>query len=140
VTAACVIDASVAIKWVITEDGTQAANRLRWTGIAFHVPELIVPETGNILWKKVQRGELTRVEAELAAEILTLAKIERHPTGSHTALALRMALEMQHPVYETTYLALARALDVPMITADRRLVHKVAAMRHSQLPEVGLLR
>jgi predicted nucleic acid-binding protein len=137
--AACVIDASVAIKWVITEEGTEAANHLRWSGTAFHAPDLIVPETGNILWKKIQRAELTRAEAELACGILRLAKIELHAMGPQALLALQMAAELQHPVYDTTYLALARALDMPMVTADRRLANKLAAVRNSAFPELVLL-
>ncbi|HVY18414.1 MAG TPA: hypothetical protein VHB27_24555, partial [Rhodopila sp.] len=36
--AACVIDASVAIKRIFTAGGTEVANRLRWSGTAFHAP------------------------------------------------------------------------------------------------------
>ncbi len=137
--AACVIDASVAIKWVITEDGTDAANRLRWSGTVFHAPDLLVPETGNILWKKVLREELTRAEAELACGVLRLAKIEIHDMGRQSFAALRMALALDHPVYDTTYLVLAQALGMPMVTADRRLVNKVSALRGEVFPQVMLL-
>ncbi len=137
--AACVIDASVAIKWVITEEGTEAANRLRWNGTAFHAPDLLVPETGNILWKKVLRHEVTQAEAELACGILRLANIEIHAMGQQSLPALQMAMALEHPVYDTTYLALAQALGMPMVTADRRLVNKVAASGNSGFPEVVLL-
>jgi predicted nucleic acid-binding protein len=137
--AACVIDASVVIKWVITEEGTEAANRLRRTGTAFHAPDLIVPEAGNILWKKVRRDELTEAEAELASGILRLAKIQIHAMGPQALLALQMAAKLEHPVYDTTYLALARALDLPMVTADRRLVNKLAAAGSYAFHEVVLL-
>jgi predicted nucleic acid-binding protein len=137
--AACVIDASVAIKWVITEAGTDAADRLRRSGTVLHAPDLIVPETGNILWKKVRREELTPAEAEVACGILRLAKVQIHATGRQAALALRMAVALEHPVYDATYLALARVLDVPMVTADRRLVDRVAAWADVGFPEVVLL-
>jgi predicted nucleic acid-binding protein len=137
--ATCVIDASVAIKWVIGENGTDAANRLRWSGTKFHAPDLIVAETGNILWKKVQRDELTPAEALVACRVLRLAPVEVHAMGPLQALALEMAIALQHPVYDTTYLALARALDAPMVTADRRLVGKCAAARGAALCEVLLL-
>jgi predicted nucleic acid-binding protein len=137
--AACVIDASVAIKWVITEDGTEAANHLRWAGTAFNAPELLVPETGDILWKKVLRNELTQAEAELACGILRLAKIEIHEMGHHALVALQMALALEHPVYDATYLALAQALRIPMVTADRRLAKKLPAAGNGVFPEVVLL-
>jgi len=139
VIAACVIDASVAIKWVITEAGTEEANLLRATGTAFHAPGLIIPEIGNILWKKVVRHELTAAEAELACKVLRIAKIEIHDMQRHSAMALTMALALGHPVYDTTYLALARALDIPMITADRRLVNKLSALKNVDFPRVVLL-
>jgi predicted nucleic acid-binding protein len=137
--APCVIDASVAIKWVITEDGTDAANRLRGSVTSFHAPDLIVAETANILWKKIQRNELTREEAELACGILRLANIEIHAMGALALPALHLAAELRHPVYNATYLALAQALDVPMVTADRRLINKLAGLRNPAFPEVVLL-
>lgn len=53
-----VVDASIAIKWVVEEEGTGIAVDLR-SRFRFVAPELLVPECANILWKKVQRGELT---------------------------------------------------------------------------------
>ena len=98
-----------------------------------------MPEAGNILWKKIQRDELTQAEAELACGVLRLAKIEIHAMGKQASLALQMAAALEHPVYDTTYLALARALDLPMVTADRRLANKLAALGNAAFPEVVLL-
>ena len=49
-----VIDASIAIKWVVEEDGTPQALALRQKAKLI-APELLVGECANILWKKVQR-------------------------------------------------------------------------------------
>ena len=68
-----------------------------------------------------------------------MAKIEIHAMGKHAPLALQMAAALEHPVYDTTYLALARALALPMVTADRRLVNKLAALGNSAFPELVLL-
>ena len=50
---ACVIDASVAIKWYVPEASSEAALRLlniqREQGISLHVPDLLICEAGNIL-------------------------------------------------------------------------------------------
>ena len=74
-----VVDASIAIKWVVAEEGTDTAVDLR---LRFHfaAPDLLIPECANILWKKVQRGELTRDEAMLAARLLERS---RHRPSSH---------------------------------------------------------
>ena len=46
-----VIDASIAVKWVIEEDGTPEALALRQNAKLI-APELLVAECANILWKK----------------------------------------------------------------------------------------
>ena len=63
-----VIDASIAVKWVVEEDGTSEALTLRRRAKVI-APELLVAECANILWKKVQRDELSNDEALLAARL-----------------------------------------------------------------------
>jgi predicted nucleic acid-binding protein len=50
-----VIDASIAIKWVIEEEGTKEALALR--NQALVAPDLLIAECANVLWKKVRRRE-----------------------------------------------------------------------------------
>ena len=50
-----VVDASVAAKWFLPEIHSDAAARLLDPAIALYAPDLIVPEFGNILWKKIRR-------------------------------------------------------------------------------------
>jgi predicted nucleic acid-binding protein len=40
--------------------------------------------------------------------------------------ALEIALALGHPVYHCFYLALAEEAEAPLVTADRRLVRRVA--------------
>jgi len=49
-----VIDASVAVKWVVEENGTPEVLALRQRARLI-APELLVAECANILWKKVRR-------------------------------------------------------------------------------------
>jgi predicted nucleic acid-binding protein len=72
-----VIDASVAIKWVVQESGTTEALALRKARLS--VPDLLIPECANILWKKHRLGQLTAAEAGLAAQLLERADIELAP-------------------------------------------------------------
>ena len=53
-----VIDASIAVKWVVEEDGTAEALVLRQKA-KLTAPDLIIPECANILWKKVRRNAET---------------------------------------------------------------------------------
>jgi len=50
-----VLDASIAIKWLVQEEGTAEALALRGTA-KFIAPDLLTAKCANILWKKVRRG------------------------------------------------------------------------------------
>jgi predicted nucleic acid-binding protein len=119
-----VIDASIAVKWVVEEEGTaEALALLRASKLV--APELLVPECANILWKKAQRNELTNQEAFLAARLLERAEIELLPTRSLLEMATRIAVEVDHPAYDCLYLALALANKWLFTTADNRFVRKL---------------
>lgn len=135
---AFIIDASVAIKWVIDEDGTPAALALRHHHLA--APDLLMPECANILWKKVRRGELSGDEAVLASRLLARADIDLMPMRPLMETATRIAVLLDHPAYDCVYLALAEAEDVPFVTADERLLRKVqGAPGHLTARVVGLV-
>jgi predicted nucleic acid-binding protein len=123
-----VIDASVAVKWVVEEDGTFEALTLRRRARLI-APELLVAECANILWKKVRRNNLSRQEAFLAARLLQAADIEFVPVRSLWEAAVRLAVELDHPAYDSLYVALAAELDCRFVTADERLVRKLL-LRH----------
>lgn len=121
-----VVDASVAIKWVVEEDGTPHALALRRQARLI-APELLVAECANILWKKVRRDELTTEEARLAARLLQGADVELMPTRSLLEAATRTAIDLDHPASDCLYLALAIESDCPFVTADRTSIRKVKA-------------
>jgi predicted nucleic acid-binding protein len=119
-----VIDASVAIKWVVEEPGTREALALRSHRLT--APDLLVAECANILWKKVRRRELSAQEATLAARLLERADIELAPTRRLLERATRLAVTLDHPAYDCLYLVLAEASGCDVVTADERLCAKVA--------------
>ena len=123
-----VIDASVAIKWVVEEEGTLQALTLRRKAKLL-APELLVAECANILWKKARRNELSREEALLAARLLQTAAIELVPTRSLLAAATRIAIELDHRAYDCLYLALAIENDCRFVTADERFLRKLGGRR-----------
>ena len=127
-----VIDASIAVKWVVEEDGTPEALILRQKARAI-APELLVAECANILWKKVQRGELLKQEALLAARLLQGAEIELLPTRPLFEAATRMSIEIDHPAYDCLYLALAIEKKCRFVTADERFLRKLQQGRQHTL-------
>jgi predicted nucleic acid-binding protein len=121
-----VIDASIAIKWVVEEQGTEAALALR-NKAELIAPDLLIAECANILWKKVQRNELTEGEALIAARLLQSANVEILATNSLLETAIRLAIELGHPAYDCIYLALAIQTDCRFVTADKAFVRKISA-------------
>ena len=127
-----VIDASVAVKWVIAEDGSEDAVRLR-SAFTFVAPELLLPECANILWKKVQRKELEPNEAALAIALIERSGISFQSMQGLSETATRLAIELGHPAYDCVYLALALRQKLRFVTADKRLLATVAQRGSSAL-------
>lgn len=115
-----VVDASVAVKWYVEEEFSEDAARLLSDGHELHVPELIYPEFGNILWKKVRRGEAKSMECRNIVDRFRRLAVDVH---SHQELlkAAYIGAELTgQTVYDWTYLALAVSLKCKFITADQR--------------------
>ena len=92
-----VIDAGVAVKWLVAEEGSDAADRLLANGDDLYAPRLMASEVANALWRKVRLGEIERSQA--GARVVTadahvanaLASTEHG--GMVTALADRARAE-----------------------------------------------
>ena len=121
-----VVDASVAIKWVVAEPGSGDASLLR-RAQALIAPDLIVAELANILWKKVTRGELPVDQALLAADLLERSGLDLRGMGRLLASATRLAIALGHPAYDCVYLALAMEEGCPFVTADEKLIRRLAS-------------
>ena len=126
-TTGAVIDASVAIKWVVTEPGSDLAASLL-DGRPLHAPALMPVEAANALWAMGRRGVLRADEADDALATLRAVPLAPAPPGfDPVPRALRLARLLAHPVYDCVYLSLAVELGLPVITADRRFVAAAAA-------------
>lgn len=116
-----VVDSSVALKWFVPEVLTAEAVSLLDAGIELLAPDLLYPEAGNILWKKVGRGE---IEPRDARDILAaLGRVPLSVVSSSLLVeaALEIALAHRRTVYDGLYVALAVARDSVFVTADDRL-------------------
>jgi predicted nucleic acid-binding protein len=132
-----VVDASIAVKWVVEERGTAAALALRGRGTLI-APELIVAECANILWKKTQRSEVSKEQALFAARLLQHADMELVPTRMLLASATEIAIDLHHPAYDAIYLALAVARECRLVTADDRLLRILGRGDRADLREIAI--
>jgi predicted nucleic acid-binding protein len=121
-----VVDSSVALKWFVPEVHSEQATSLLDASIQLAAPDLLYPEAGNIVWKKVGRGELQPDEARDI--VAALKRIPVAVTSSSLLLeaALEIALAHRRTVYDSLYVALAVARGCSFITADDRLANALA--------------
>lgn len=115
-----VIDASVSVKWYIPENYEQEATRLLKGKHRFHVPELILPEFSNIIWKKVKRGEIIQIEGESIISAFSRKRWSIHSHKNIIKSAYAGAETTGQTVYDWTYLALAISLSCQFVTADEK--------------------
>jgi predicted nucleic acid-binding protein len=120
-----VVDASVALKWVLDEPGKEAADALLDEVLV--APALWLVEAANALWRRNRRGELTSAEAAERLAELRNAPVTPLPQEDDLDAALALAAELSHPVYDCLYLAAAIREDALVVTADRRFRDAVAA-------------
>ncbi|MBD2507286.1 type II toxin-antitoxin system VapC family toxin [Nostoc muscorum FACHB-395] len=115
-----VLDASIAIKWFIPEVYSDAARRLVASNHTFFVPDFFFPEVGNVLWKRVRRGEDTAENARQILADLNAVPVEVYLSQPLMPLALDIALQSDRAVYDSLYLALAITQQCQMVTADEK--------------------
>jgi predicted nucleic acid-binding protein len=115
-----VLDASAALELLLaTPRGQALAGRLFAPGETLHAPHLIDLETAQVLRRYAFLGEVSAERGRQALDDLADLPLSRYP---HTVFLPRI-WELRHnaTAYDAAYLALAEALDAPLVTADARL-------------------
>ena len=114
-----VIDASVLAPALADDgaDGDRARERLRGESLA--APELVDLEVASVLRRASREGRLDERRARQALEDLARIPLGR---ASHRPLLGRVwELRENLTTYDAAYVAVAEALEVPLLTADQRL-------------------
>jgi predicted nucleic acid-binding protein len=128
-----VVDASVAVKWVLPEAGSDRAAAITAADTDLIAPSLACAEIGSAIWRAVLRGDVDAAEARGELR-LAMAHYQRIvPLEEIADRAIELATRLRHPIYDCFYLALAERERCPMITADRRLVAAAKAMKGFEL-------
>lgn len=127
-----VLDASVAVRWVVTEVGSDDAAALLAEPFHWCAPRLMLSELASALRRKVVEGSLSPTLAMEALDaILTevgTGTIALAAEEEVMPLALSLALSLGHKAPDCVYLALAERLGAELVTADRHLA-KLAETR-----------
>ena len=119
-----VVDASVAAKWVVEEEHSAKAALLLGFD-ACHAPDHWLAEAGNVLWSKFFHGDLTAVDLEERMAVLLRAPVIGTPIASLMPRALAISVACVVTIYDSLYVALAEQRDIPMVTADQRLIRRL---------------
>jgi predicted nucleic acid-binding protein len=121
-----VVDASVAVKWLVLEDLSDLARELSGTRDSLVAPRLIVTEIANALVRKMMQGMLTVHEARYHFATLPGFLPDLMDVDDLIEPAFENACTLRHPIYDLIYLEAARRLDTQLVTADRRFAAKIA--------------
>ena len=114
-----VVDASVVVTGLADDGAGGDQVRARLRGERLVAPHLLDVEVISAWRRLAAAGALDERRAALARDDLASLRIERlaHAPLLERCWELRDALS----VYDATYVAIAELLEVPLLTADRRL-------------------
>ena len=123
-----VVDASVAVKWLVDEAFSDQAATLLTGEATLVVPELVFAEAANALWATWRRGDIAAEDLGEAVDALKSAPVAiPFSMAQLAAAAARLAADIDHPAYDCFYLALAIQTGYPVVTADTCFHDKVRA-------------
>ena len=113
------VDASVALKWVLEEEHTDLAQALIGHS-KVTAPDFILLECANVLTRQVRRGEMDATDAADRHQLIELSIPRFIPLRPHLREAQRLSLLLRHSAYDCLYLATAMSEGLTLITADEK--------------------
>lgn len=123
--AVLVVDASVAVKFVTEEPGSQAAYGVVVGPEPLIAPDWLLIEAASVMWKKVKRSNLLEIHAEENLASLPEFFAKLFPSVELLKDALDLSFRIRHPVYDCLYLALATREEAGLVTADREFYQAI---------------
>ena len=115
-----VLDASAAIEWLLqTTTGARVEARVFSKPVELHAPHLLDIEVVQVLRRHVSARLITPSRAQDALHDLSELAVTRYP--HHLFLGRMWELRDNLTAYDAAYVALAEALDAPLVTCDRKV-------------------
>jgi predicted nucleic acid-binding protein len=120
-----VVDASVIVKSVVPEAGSEAAVKLINTPEEFLIPAHALAEVGEAIARKVRTRLLTMEQMQAITSSLP-RRFNSVPLTRIFGGAVEISVVTGASVYDCLYVALAVAENCRLVTADGRLIDKMA--------------
>lgn len=131
-----VVDASVAVKWMVAEPGNDAARVLLDLPDPLIAPDWLMLEAASAFWRKVKSSELLEIHAMRHIDDLPEFFSRLFDSRELARSALSLGFRLRHPVYDCLYLALAQREGCRLVTADEAFHQK---MVRGGLAEMAIL-
>lgn len=125
-----VVDANVAIKWVVEQPHFERARDIVARGTVLIVPAMFVAEVTSTLWRYIRINEISASQARsgLASILSQISIFEQDADLADEAL--ERGTELNCSPYDCFYLASAMRRGAPFVTADRRFINRLARTRY----------
>lgn len=121
-----VFDASAVFRGLTTRgDASGLLDQLGRAEIVGHAPDVIVAELANAVAVSVRFERRSRAEAGQLFEDFVRSPLVLHPIKPLATAAIDVAVRTGLSAYDAFYAVLATTLDVPLVTADRKLAAAV---------------
>jgi predicted nucleic acid-binding protein len=119
-----VVDASVLVKVFVDEPGSDIARDVLERSEVAIAPAHVFGEVGEVLARRFGAGEVSRAQLDLVVAVLP-GMIAVVSLEEILGLAIDIAVATKASVYDTLYVATAVRRNVPLVTADQRLVDRL---------------
>ncbi len=135
-----VVDSNIVAKWILGEPDSAQAQRLvsevAMKGERLIVLDLAFVEVTNAIWKLYRRRLATLDETSDFLDQLLISPVYVEPAKPLLKSALEIATQYDRALYDALFVALAKDLGLPGVTADEPLFNAV----HADFPQIILLR
>ena len=123
-----IIDASVAVKWLVAEPRDHIARDVLRDGFVLLAPDLLLTEVANALRKKVLANLLGATQANLGLTLLPTYFNRFFGPLEALVEAFEMACAINHPVADCVYLVCAIRSDAIFLADDAKLHQKAMTL------------
>ena len=125
-----VVDANIVTKWFVDQVHSDRAEQVQASRQRLVAPQLMIAEVTDALRKHVRVGDISVDQARTALASLPRLFSEIVAMEPLADAAIALAGKIEHSAYDCFYLVLAESRSARLVTADARLINRVARTKY----------